>query len=244
MSLPVNNVHSCSNHSESVIQHRSRGFTLIELLVVIAVIAILISLLLPAVQQARAAARRTKCKNNLKQIGLALHNYHDVHRTLPMGSTSESLPGAWGMMAQILPYLELSSTYALIDFEENGCCTAVKLLQGSTPPRPDPSSNPIGVFYCPDDFNANIRLLSGPLGANPNTFDCGHLFPGDYMGVSGDTEGNPGCSGTTTGNGMFYSMSSTRFRDVTDGTSNTFAVGERGIPSDLGWGGYLCDGTE
>lgn len=223
---------------------RRRGFTLIELLVVIAIIAVLISLLLPAVQQARAAARRTRCKNNLKQIGLALHNYHDVHRAFPMGSTSETLPGAWGMMAQILPYLELSNTYALIDFEESGCCKAVKLLQESTPARADPSSNAINVFYCPDDFNSGERLKSGPTGPSPNTFDCGHLFPGDYLGVSGDTEGSPGCSGITAGTGMFYSMSSTRIRDITDGTSNTLAVGERGIPSDRGWGWYLCGGTE
>ena len=105
--------------------HRTHGFTLIELLVVIAVIGILVSLLLPAVQQARAAARRTQCKNKLKQIGLAIHNYHDVHKTFPMGSTSDQLPGAWGMMAQLLPYLEMSNTYNLIDFEEFGCCAAV-----------------------------------------------------------------------------------------------------------------------
>ena len=64
------------------------------------------------------------------------------------------------------------------------------------------------------------------------------------MGVSGDTEGNPGCSGITNGNGTFYSMSSTRFRDIKDGTTNTLVVGERGIPSDWGWGWYLCGGTE
>ena len=222
-----------------------RGFTLIELLVVIAVIGILVSLLLPAVQQARAAARRTQCKNNLKQIGLAFHNYHDVHNVLPMGSSSQPpLDGAWGMMAHVLPYLELGNTYQLIDFENSGCCSAVKVLQNATPAQPDPSSTPINVFYCPDDVNANAQLLSGPTGPSPNSYDCGLLFPGDYMGVSGTTEGSPGCSGIVSGKGTFYSMSTTRFRDFTDGMSQTMIIGERGIPSDLGWGWYLCGGTE
>lgn len=223
---------------------RRPGFTLIELLVVIAIIGVLVAVLLPAVQQARSAARRTQCKNNLKQIGLALHNYHDVHRVFPMGSSSERMPGAWGMLTYLLPYLELGNTWQLIDYEESGCCRAVKLLQEATPPRPDPSSNGINVFFCPEDFNSGSQLLSGPTGPSPNTFDCGKLFPGDYLGVSGDTEGNPGCSGILRGNGTFYSQSSTRIRDIMDGTSSTLIVGERGIPSDRGWGWYLCGGTE
>ncbi len=103
-------------------ERRRLGFTLIELLVVIAIIAILIALLLPAVQQAREAARRTQCRNNLKQIGLALHNYHDVFNTFPPGyvakiannkTSSERSMFAWG--ALILPYIEQGNLYQVLD---------------------------------------------------------------------------------------------------------------------------------
>ena len=96
-----------------------RGFTLIELLVVIAIIAILIALLLPAVQQAREAARRTQCKNNLKQIGLALHNYHDVHNGFPMGNM---IPGTHGPTAWVamLPFIEQAPLFNQINFSAAG----------------------------------------------------------------------------------------------------------------------------
>src|SRR4029078_1421253 len=99
---------------------RSRGFTLIELLVVIAIIGVLVALLLPAVQQARESARRTQCENNLKQIGLALHNYHDTFRVLPFGKGA-SYPGApvyarWWHEAMTLPYIDQANLYNSIDF--------------------------------------------------------------------------------------------------------------------------------
>src|SRR6056297_1446776 len=98
----------------SKMQRPKRGFTLIELLVVIAIIAILVALLLPAVQQAREAARRSSCKNNLKQLGLAMHNYHDVHDCFPLGMVHRI-----NWRVSILPYLEQSTIFNQLDFNES-----------------------------------------------------------------------------------------------------------------------------
>ena len=218
---------------------RSRGFTLIELLVVIAIIGILIALLLPAVQQARAAARRTQCKNNLKQIGIALHNYHDVHRTLPMGSKKLSGVGggAWGFLLFLLPHLEQENSFRAVNFGNNDCCSEVLALQAAG--RTTPSRVPYEVLLCASDPMSGKLHFSGPSQGSAN---CGELFPGNYMGVSGTVDTN--CGGTWTGNGVLYSLSSVSFRDITDGTANTMAVGERGLPNDLVWGWIICGGTE
>jgi prepilin-type N-terminal cleavage/methylation domain-containing protein/prepilin-type processing-associated H-X9-DG protein len=217
-----------------------RGFTLIELLVVIAVIAILVALLLPAVQQARAAARRSQCKNNMKQIGIALHNYHEALNVFPMGSHVRSL--SWGSLTYLLPFMEQSQAYETIDFEETACCTMVKAYQAMSPPLPEPQSLQLPVYQCPSDPMSGQELLSGPLGPSPISYDCGRLVPGSYLGVSGKIDN--GCAGITNGEGILYSQSSTRFRDITDGTSQTFAYGERGLPADLVWGWVNCGGHE
>lgn len=196
-------------------RHRAqRGFTLIELLVVIAIIAILISLLLPAVQQAREAARRTQCRNHLKQIGLALHNYHDIHSSFPSGYTArgvvssdsaaaETGPGfAWGVM--ILPYLDQASLFNHFDFLEDAD-DAHNLEHGQ---------EVLDSFLCPTD--PAPRKFTPPVGTE--------LAASNYVGIFGygNVSMAPG-----TGTGIFYRNSSTRIRDITDGTSNTICVGER-----------------
>ena len=121
-----------------------RGFTLIELLVVIAIIAVLVSLLLPAVQAAREAARRTQCKNNLKQLGLALHNYHDVHTVFPPGGTYRAAtvqPAGWSVQARLLPFIEQANLTNLIDFSQS---YSVQPLV--TPVR-------ISTLICPNEIN-------------------------------------------------------------------------------------------
>ncbi len=215
---------------------RSQGFTLIELLVVIAIIGILVALLLPAVQQARAAARRTQCKNNLKQIGLALHNYHDVHLTMPMGSRKTSGAGSWGFLMFLLPQLEQNNSLLGVNFSNNDCCSEVLALQASG--GTGPSRVPYEVLLCPSDpMSGKLHISGGGV-----SYPCGELYPGNYMGVSGTVDTN--CGGTWTGDGVLYSLSSTRFRDIGDGTANTMAVGERGLPNDLVWGWIICGGTE
>jgi len=222
-----------------------QGFTLIELLVVIAIIAILVAILLPAVQQARSAARRSQCKSNMKQIGIALHNYHETLNILPMGSHVRG--SAWGSLVYLLPYMEQAQAYETIDFEQSDCCDMVIAYQAMSPALPEPQSLHFPAFQCPSDPNSGRSFLSGPLGPNPGSGDCGRIVPGNYLGVSGDTGHSfPACftNHTTNGNGIFYSQSGTRFRDITDGVSNTLAYGERGLPAGLGWGWVKCGGSE
>ena len=191
-----------------------RGFTLIELLVVIAIIAILIALLLPAVQQSREAAQRTQCKNSLKQIGLALHNYHDVHLTFPPGyiaravgrndpAAAETGPSfAWGTM--VLPFLDHGNLFNHFDFNEDGD-DAHNLGHGQVI---------LSMFLCPTD-PAPARF------ALPNGIE---LATSNYVGIYGygNVSMNPG-----NGTGVFYRNSAVRIRDITDGTSGTICVGER-----------------
>ena len=195
------------------------GFTLIELLVVIAIIAILIALLLPAVQQAREAARRTQCKNNLKQVALALHNYHDVFNTFPPGYTARNVTNADPVTAEtgpgyawsfaIMPQLEQGSLSTAIDTEKD----AVDLDNLAIA-----ATSRLNAFLCPSD---SAPLTFDVVDGNGDTIT---LPSSNYPGIFGygSVTMNAG-----RGTGVFFRNSSVRFRDVTDGTSNTICVGER-----------------
>jgi prepilin-type N-terminal cleavage/methylation domain-containing protein len=192
------------------------GFTIIEVIVAIAVIAVLVSLLLPAVQAAREAARRTQCKNNLKQIGLALHAYHDVHRRLPIGNVPAT---NFAFQCMILPELDQSALRAMINFSAGPTCFDWK---ASLPPQKDPGRFAVPVYLCPSDPNAGKQTIVG----------SGVYIPTDYLGVSGTTPVEK--------DGALFSGSSTSFRDFTDGLSTTIIVGERGIPNALNYGWPIC----
>lgn len=203
---------------------RSRcAFTLIELLVVIAIIAVLIGLLLPAVQKVRAAAARTQCLNNLKQVGLGLHNYHDSNGGLPPGYLNKSWPPnpslppghfIWSVHAHILPYLEQQNLRNLLDL-------SYPLFDGpaANPPFSIFPVNRAGVatrvkiFLCPSDQERVVK----------NGYS-----PTSYVMNNGST-----ADSALRSNGVFYVNSKTKLTDITDGTSSTVMVSE----STIGVGG-------
>lgn len=206
---------------------KRKAFTLIELLVVIAIIAILIALLLPAVQQAREAARRTQCKNDFKQLGLAIHNYHDVFGTIPLGSTISNATTAAGTGNEfrrfsphlaLLPFIEQSALY-------DSSVSSLAPDGGNDAPWNEGVpcvTARLPYLLCPSDSESSID---------------GNKAKTNYMFSHGDDaiDQNPAWAGNN-GNGLrgfFVSIKNNgqggnrRFRDVTDGLSNTIAMGER-----------------
>lgn len=217
---------------------RIRGFTLIELLVVIAIIAVLIALLLPAVQAAREAARRLQCKNNLKQIGLALHNYHDSYNLFPPGwvfDRTRSGPAfrmnMWGWNAFLLPMMEQSNAYSQINFSMGfgGGLNSSGGDQGEGAGSVHgPESTEIASLRCPSDRGLKQVFFrgSGSLGSNAGIRALGGRsnYPGVNGGVFVDV-----AAPNTLGHlgGTFGGNSKIGIRDMTDGTSNSVVVGER-----------------
>jgi len=188
-------------------RHR-RGFTLIELLVVIAIIAVLIALLLPAVQSAREAARRAQCVNNLKQIGLALHNYHSAIETFPFGEVAPS-NGAWqywGTLALLSPYMEQSAMFNSFNFMS---------FDPSHPVNTTTYFLKVNSFLCPSDGARAAEIAN-------NYKACTGTFAKVQGGGGPNGQGLPWQT-----NGMFTTGIVYGLRDCTDGSSNTICFGEQ-----------------
>lgn len=193
---------------------RTNGFTLIELLVVIAIVGLLVAILLPAIQMAREAARRSQCSSHLRQIGVALQTYESAQRTLPSGYVSKFLsdgtdtgPG-WGWAALLLNHLEETTLSGTIRFS----------LSIEDAANSSARTKPVAVYLCPSD---PVPPTWEALRDDPSASKICDVATANYVGMYGNSE--PGIDGT----GLFFRNSRIRLREIADGTSHTIAVGER-----------------
>ncbi len=198
-----------------------RGFTLIELLVVIAIIAVLIALLLPAVQQAREAARRSQCKNNMKQMGLALHNYHDTFTVFPPGGTSvaANLNTGHNMFADILPYFDQAAIYNQLNWTISGWNTG----SGTPSAHVAATLTVLPALICPSSTTATFNGYNWSATPPSYPFLYGQAVT-HYVPIMGSTQAPNTTARSTTG--LFQRNGKSAIRDVSDGTSNTMALGE------------------
>ena len=217
---------------------KRRGFTLIELLVVAAIVATGASLLPAAIQEAREAARRSVCKNNLKQLGIALHNYHDTYKTFPPGwvaRTSSAANGPrFGWLASILPFVDQGPLYNQVDFEN-----PLPAADGLTDRRGNNVlQTRLEVYRCPSDPTSAANPMRGNYGTSNYSGNHGDLSLPRWT-TGRRTAFWPGQVDTPIkANGIMFWNSRVGIRDITDGASNTFMVGERSVTSASGiWPG-------
>lgn len=203
-----------------------RGFTLVELLVVIAIIGVLIALLLPAVQQAREAARRMSCNNNLKNLVLGLHNHHDTYGKFPAGAdhTTNDSRQMWGWGAHILPFIEQTPLYDRLKVSKQNL---MKTLNNTTLRKL--TQTKLDIFICPSDPGGHLMnggKMNGGKGrhfsGDANIGTSFRVAKSNYIAVIGLFDVN-----YQKNNGIMYRGSSNKMADITDGTSNTFMLGER-----------------
>jgi prepilin-type N-terminal cleavage/methylation domain-containing protein len=205
---------------------RRHAFTLVELLVVIAIIGVLVALLLPAVQAAREAARRTQCSNNLKQIGIGLHNYHDTYQTYPFGWSNRGQ----GWNTCILPFIEQGNLWTTLQWAESNN------WDSANTPNQRACETLIKTYRCP----------SAAIPEHVNNQSIPKRVPACYRGVASSTADSDDPSTSAVGRhlelkdleGIFFGDSRIGFKDITDGTSNTFMVGE------CYWEKYSQDGNQ
>ncbi len=217
-----------------LLQKRNKGFTLVELLVVIAIIGILVGLLLPAVQAAREAARRMECSNNLKNLGLAVHNYHDTYKALPPGyvhhtwMANDTDDSKWGWGALVLPFVEQAPLHESLDVGNRPLGDAV-----GTPNLLALMQTRIATYRCPSDVAPDLNTVGDrKILAGPNTSGGPYeTAVSNYVGVHGIAwRSDNGARGTR---GLFHMLGGSapavaiRFRDILDGTANTLMIGER-----------------
>lgn len=210
-------------------RHSPRGFTLVELLVVIAIIGILVGLLLPAVQAAREAARRMQCSNNLKQLGLATHLYHDAHKVFPpqMLNVSTNNDRRWGWGACILPFLEQTGLYNALNPDGGRQIPVATTLYNGVPLL----QTPVSVYVCPSDGSEALNQFHPSVNASNNSANW--YAKSKYVGNQQLMRYRAGFAGPCYG-----------IKDATDGTTNTLLIGERRLrvakpyryPGSIVWG--------